>query len=156
MSLRKVSYEAFIFSVFSRNQEKTKPLTCKAVARGIRFCRTFLHMARETRAILACPCVFWLVQRAKKCDTNHIPRAYWPGGQSAPRFYNRYNLCPCARPALVGEFGPTARARTRVQLLHWISKTVQVGLSFWDLQLCQREIATTKSKKEKTIESAAI
>ena len=28
----------------------------------------------ETRAILACPYVFWLAKRAKKCDTNHIPR----------------------------------------------------------------------------------
>ena len=48
----------------------------QAVARGIRFCLTFLHVAaRATRAFLACPCVFWLAQRAKKCDTNHIPRA---------------------------------------------------------------------------------
>ena len=48
MSLKNVSYEAFVFSVFSRNQEK---------------------------------------------------RSHWPGGQSAPRLSNRYNLCPCARPA---------------------------------------------------------
>ena len=32
MSLRKVSYEAFVFSVFSRNQEKTKPLTWLSVS----------------------------------------------------------------------------------------------------------------------------
>ena len=32
MSLRKVSYEAFVFSVFSRKQEKTKPLTCRSVS----------------------------------------------------------------------------------------------------------------------------
>ena len=32
MSLRKVSYEAFVFSVFSRNQEKTKPLTWWSVS----------------------------------------------------------------------------------------------------------------------------
>ena len=36
----------------------------------------------ETRAILAWPCVILLAQRAKKCDTNHIPRATayppWP------------------------------------------------------------------------------
>ena len=32
MSLRKVSYEAFVFSVFSRNQEKTKPLTWRSVS----------------------------------------------------------------------------------------------------------------------------
>ena len=31
-SLRKVFYEAFIFSVFSRNQEKTKPLTWRSVS----------------------------------------------------------------------------------------------------------------------------
>ena len=30
---------------------------------------------RESRAILAWPLVFGLAQRAKKCDTNHIPRA---------------------------------------------------------------------------------
>ena len=32
MSLRKVSYEAFVFSVFSRNREKTKPLTWRSVS----------------------------------------------------------------------------------------------------------------------------
>ena len=32
MSLAKVSYEAFVFSVFSRNQEKTKPLTWWSVS----------------------------------------------------------------------------------------------------------------------------
>ena len=32
MSLRKVSCEAFVFSVFSRNQEKTKPLTWWSVS----------------------------------------------------------------------------------------------------------------------------
>ena len=32
MSLKKVSYEAFVFSVFSRNQEKTKPLTWRSVS----------------------------------------------------------------------------------------------------------------------------
>ena len=31
-SLRKVFYEAFIFSVFSRNQEKVKPLTWRSVS----------------------------------------------------------------------------------------------------------------------------
>ena len=31
MSLRKVSDEAFVLSVFSRNQEKTKPLTWLSV-----------------------------------------------------------------------------------------------------------------------------
>ena len=33
------------------------------------------RFARETRAILAWPCVVWLALRAKMCDTNHIPRA---------------------------------------------------------------------------------
>ena len=33
-------------------------------------------------------------------------RSHWPGGQSAPRLYNSYNLCPCARPAHVGECWP--------------------------------------------------
>ena len=32
MSLRKVSCEDFVFSVFSRNQEKTKPLTWWSVS----------------------------------------------------------------------------------------------------------------------------
>ena len=32
-------------------------------------------LSHETRAILACPCVFWLAQRAKKCGTNHLPPA---------------------------------------------------------------------------------
>ena len=33
-------------------------------------------------------------------------RSHWPGGQSAPRLYNSYNLCSCARPAHVGECWP--------------------------------------------------
>ena len=33
-------------------------------------------------------------------------RSHWPGSQPAPRLYNRYNLCPCARPAHVGECWP--------------------------------------------------
>ena len=32
ISHKKVSYEAFVFSVFSRNQEKTKPLTWRSVS----------------------------------------------------------------------------------------------------------------------------
>ena len=32
ISLRKVSYEAFVFSVFSRNRGKTKPLTWRSVS----------------------------------------------------------------------------------------------------------------------------
>ena len=32
-------------------------------------------------------------------------RSHWPGSQPAPRLYNRNNLCPCARPAYVGECG---------------------------------------------------
>ena len=28
-------------------------------------------------------------------------RSHWPCGQSAPRLYNSYNLCPCAKPAHV-------------------------------------------------------
>ena len=32
MSLRKVSYEAFVFSVFSRNQGKPKPLSWWSVS----------------------------------------------------------------------------------------------------------------------------
>ena len=55
MSLKKVSYEAFVFLYF-----------------------------REIR---------------KK-------RSQWPGGQSAQRLNNSYNLCPFARPAHVGECGP--------------------------------------------------
>ena len=41
-----------------------------------------------------------------------------PCGQSAQRLYNRYNLCPCARPAHVGECGPGPEFK--------FSKTVQV------------------------------
>ena len=48
-------------------------------------------------------------------------RSHWPGGQSAPRLYNRYNLCPCARPAHVGECGPGPEFK--------FSKTVEVGWS---------------------------
>ena len=50
-------------------------------------------------------------------------RSHWPGGQSAPRLYNCYNLCPCARPAHVGDSecwpGPEFK----------FSKTVEVGWS---------------------------
>ena len=48
-------------------------------------------------------------------------RSYRPGGQSAPRLYNRYNHCPCARPAHVGECWPGPEFK--------FSKTVQVGWS---------------------------
>ena len=43
------------------------------MARGIRFCRTFLHvvLVRKHTDMR----VFWLAQRAKKCDMNHIPQA---------------------------------------------------------------------------------
>ena len=46
--------------------------------------------------------------------------SHWPGGpsQSAPRLYNRYNLCPCARPAHVGKCGPGPEFK--------FSKTVKV------------------------------
>ena len=33
-------------------------------------------------------------------------QSHWPGGQSAPKLYNLYNLCPCARPAHVGKCWP--------------------------------------------------
>ena len=33
-------------------------------------------------------------------------RSHRPGGRSAPRLNNIYNLCPCARPAHVGECRP--------------------------------------------------
>ena len=36
-------------------------------------------------------------------------RSHLPGGQSTPRLYNRYNLCPCARPAHVGRLWAGAR-----------------------------------------------
>ena len=64
MSFRKVSYEDFVCSVFSGNQEKTKPLTRRSVS------------------------------------------------SKTPRLYNCSNLCPCARPAHVGEL----RALARVQV----------------------------------------
>ena len=48
-------------------------------------------------------------------------RSHRPGGQSAPRLCNRYNLCPCARPAHVGECGPGPDFK--------FSQTVQVGWS---------------------------
>ena len=33
-------------------------------------------------------------------------QSQWPGSQSAPRLYNGYNLCLCARPAHVGKCWP--------------------------------------------------
>ena len=96
MSLRKVSFEAFIFSVF-----------------------------REIRNKLS----------------------NWPGGQSAQRLYNSYNLCPCARPANVGKCwtGPEFK----------LSKPVEVWWSCYDLQLCQavsaaeRDITTDEIQERK-------
>ena len=92
MSLKKVSYEAFVLSVFSR--------------------------IRKTRS-------------------------HWPGGQSALRFYNCYNLYPsyCARQALVGECWPGPEFK--------FSKTVEVGWSCQNLQLCQRTISTAKIQEKK-------
>ena len=67
------------------------PKVSDLVARFCPLCESNTHghgrITHETRAILACPCFFWnacdsrisvgfwLAQRAKKCDTNHIPRA---------------------------------------------------------------------------------
>ena len=48
-------------------------------------------------------------------------RSHWPGGQSAQRLYNSYNLCPCARPAHVGECWPGPEFK--------FSKTVEVRWS---------------------------
>ena len=48
-------------------------------------------------------------------------RSHWPGGQLAPRLYNCYNLCPCARPAHVGECWPGPEFK--------FSKTVEVRWS---------------------------
>ena len=75
-------------------------------------------------------------------------QSHWPGGQSAPRLYNRYNLCPCARPAHVGECGPGPEFK--------FSKTVEVSWSCKALQRCQREIATDEIQEEKYRESAAM
>ena len=50
---------------------------------------------------------------------------HWPGGQSALRLYNSYDLCPSARPAHVGECGPGPAFK--------ISKTVEVAFKS-DLQ----------------------
>ena len=68
-------------------------------------------------------------------------RSNWPGGQSAPRHYNSYNLCLCAKPAYVGECWPGPEFK--------FSKTVEVGWSCSNLQLCQREIATDEIQERK-------
>ena len=59
-------------------------------------------------------------------------RSHWPGGQSAQKLYNCYNLCPCARHAHVGECWPGPEFK--------FSKT---------LQLCQREIFTDEIQEKK-------
>ena len=68
-------------------------------------------------------------------------RSHWPDDLSASRLYNRNYLCPCARPALVGEWGPWPVFK--------FSKTVEVGWSCSDLQLCQRVIATDQIQERK-------
>ena len=76
-------------------------------------------------------------------------RSHGPGSQSAPRLYNRYNLCQCARPAHVGKCWPGPEFK--------FSKTVEVGWLHLDLQLCEREIATDEIlEEEKYIERSNI
>ena len=62
---------------------------------------------------------FFLYFREIRNKRSHWPQ--WPGGQSAPRLYNCYNLCPCARPAHVDECWPWPKFK--------FSKTVEVGWS---------------------------
>ena len=71
--------------------------------------------------------------------------SHWPGGQSTPRRYNYYNLCPCARPSHVGECWPGQEFK--------FSKTVEVGNLCSDLQLCH---TTDFFPRKKIIKSAAI
>ena len=69
-------------------------------------------------------------------------RSHWTGRccQPAPRLYNSYNLCPCARPTQVGECWPGPEFK--------FFKTVEVVCSCY-LQLCQREIATDEIQEGK-------
>ena len=68
--------------------------------------------------------------------------SHWPCGQSAQRLYNSNlnNLCPCSRPAHVGKCWPWPEFK--------FSKTGAVGWLCYNLQLCQREIATDKIQEE--------
>ena len=77
-------------------------------------------------------------------------RSHWLGGQSAPRLYNRYNLCPCAKPAHVGAWecrpGPSSCSPKQCK-------------SYGRLKIYNSNGARsplTKSKKKKIIESAAM
>ena len=58
MSLRKVSYEGFAFSVFPRNQEKTKPLTWLSVSS---------EALQSPKSLPMCHC------QASTCGAQHGP-----------------------------------------------------------------------------------
>ena len=57
------------------------------------------------------PSFFLYLQEIRK------KRRHWYGCQSALRLYNRHNLCPCARPAHMGESEPCGREQAWVQVL---------------------------------------
>ena len=78
-------------------------------------------------------------------------RSHWPGGQSDLRLYNSYNLCPLARPAHVGEYGPTAQAQ--VQVLKKKKGSWMIVLRYTTLSA--RE-SYWRNPRKKIIESTAI
>ena len=78
-------------------------------------------------------------------------RSHWPGGQSDLRLYNSYNLCPLARPAHVGEYGPTAQAQVQVLKKKKGSWTIVLRYT----TLSARE-SYWRNPRKKNIESTAI
>ena len=69
------------------------------------------------------PSFFLYLQEIRK------KRRHWYGCQSALRLYNRHNLCPCARPAHMGESEPCGREQAWVQVLQ-NSRSQMVVLRF--------------------------
>ena len=91
------------FCTLSESENTRTCENCTQNGRIARETRAILACPCETRAILACPCVFGLTQCAKKCDTNHIPRATaytplwnkslqwgWTLGNQLQRYSNRF------------------------------------------------------------------
>ena len=107
-----VSYVAIVFPVFWTFRGGQRSSLLRSVSS--------LSLAWLPQISLLAPGAWAL----KKSLTRPVPflyfreirkiRSHWPGGQSDLRLYNSYNLCPLARPAHVGEYGPTAQAQVQV------------------------------------------
>ena len=65
----------------------------------------------------------------------------WPGGQSAQRLYNCYNLCPCARPAHVHNVTQVLTL-AQVQVLQNSASQIFLLRDKWPIKTLSEEMGT--------------